>query len=355
VDPSTQLWIAMLAGAALIGGLWLLVLGLIRYRTTALVADTSTSPLDSLAAGEVRVSGLIEPAEVTLVSLLQSVTCVYYRSSVDSGGDRWPMDRGFSEERAVGFRVRDATGTMRVFPRGARFDAPVRYEAAVDGAGAAPAGLSIRTVGSTQPGDPSTSVMIAELLTVRRPASVGDYPGLTDRGGKRRYREARLEPGDEVTIVGRALPFGDLGDPTEADLANDDGVAADDPEIAADLAEATAAGALADTPAEAWGNAAIPGFGVGRPVTPPVLDPDADPLPLATAAEAERAVRTFDIAPQTLVLADSRDVPLRIAFGTPGAVVARGQTAFLMGLLGAILAIVAAMVLAIDLDGGFGR
>jgi hypothetical protein len=354
VDPSTQLWIAMLAGAALIGGLWLLVLGLIRYRTTALVADTSTSPLDSLAAGEVRVSGLIEPAEVTLVSLLQSVTCVYYRSSVDSGGDRWPMDRGFSEERAVGFRVRDATGTMRVFPRGARFDAPVRYEAAVDGADGPPAGLSIRTVGSTQPGDPSTSVMIADLLTVRRPASVGDYPGLTDRGGKRRYR-GPAKPGDEVTIVGRALPFGDLGDPTEADLANDDGVAADDPEIAADLAEATAAGALADSPAEAWGNAAIPGFGVGRPVTPPVLDPDADPLPLATAAEAERAVRTFDIAPQTLVLADSRDVPLRIAFGTPGAVVARGQTAFLMGLLGAIVAIVAAMVLAIDLDGGFGR
>ena len=344
----------MLAGAALIGGLWLLVLGLIRYRTTALVADTSTSPLDSLAAGEVRVSGLIEPAEVTLVSLLQSVTCVYYRSSVDSGGDRWPMDRGFSEERAVGFRVRDATGTMRVFPRGARFDAPVRYEAAVDGADGPPAGLSIRTVGSTQPGDPSTSVMIADLLTVRRPASVGDYPGLTDRGGKRRYR-GPAKPGDEVTIVGRALPFGDLGDPTEADLANDDGVAADDPEIAADLAEATAAGALADSPAEAWGNAAIPGFGVGRPVTPPVLDPDADPLPLATAAEAERAVRTFDIAPQTLVLADSRDVPLRIAFGTPGAVVARGQTAFLMGLLGAIVAIVAAMVLAIDLDGGFGR
>ena len=48
-------------------------------------------------------------------------------------------------------------------------------------------------------------------------------------------------------------------------------------------------------------------------------------------------------------------MPLRIAFGTPGAVVARGQTAFLMGLLGAIVAIVAAMVLAIDLDGGFGR
>jgi hypothetical protein len=284
---------------------------------------------------------VIEPAEVTLVSLLQSVTCVYYRSSVDSGGDRWPMDRGFSEERAVGFRVRDATGTMRVFPRGARFDAPVRYEAAVDGADAAPAGLSIRTVGSTQPGDPSTSVMIAELLTVRRPASVGDYPGLTDRGGKRRYREARLEPGDEVTIVGRALPFGDLG-PTEADLANDDGVAADDPEIAADPRRGDGGRRPADTPAEAWANAAIPGSH-GPTGDRLVLDLTRirsrwRPRPRRTEPCGRSTSRRRPSSSPTRVTCPAHRVPARRARWW------RGQTAFLMD-SGAIVPIVAAMVL----------
>ena len=37
----------------------------------------------------------------------------------------------------------------------------------------------------------------------------------------------------------------------------------DDPEVAADLAEARAEGTLVDDPAAAWGNAAIPGFGSG--------------------------------------------------------------------------------------------
>jgi hypothetical protein len=36
-------------------------------------------------------------------------------------------------------------------------------------------------------------------------------------------------------------------------------------------------------------------------------------------------------------------------------VIARGQTAFLTGLLGAVLAIASAMAFAISVDGGFGR
>ncbi len=87
----------------------------------------------------------------------------------------------------------------------------------------------------------------------------------------------------------------------------------------------------------------------------PHLDPGANQPPLASSSDAEQAERTFDIAPETLVLAASRDVPLLIAFGSPGVVVARGQRAFLTGLLGAVLAIASAMVFAINLDGGFGR
>ena len=50
------------------------------------------------------------------------------------------------------------------------------------------------------------------------------------------------------------------------------------------------------------------------------------------------------IAPEALVLAASDEVPLLIAYGIPGAVVERGQTQFMVGLLGAILAIASAMV-----------
>ena len=54
-------------------------------------------------------------------------------------------------------------------------------------------------------------------------------------------------------------------------------------------------------------------------------------------------------------MAASDEVPLLIAHGVPGAVVERGQTQFTVGLLGAILAIVSAMIVAIDLSGGFAR
>ena len=81
-----------------------------------------------------------------------------------------------------------------------------------------------------------------------------------------------------MTIVGRALPFSDLADPAGADIGLRRRTSSlDDPEVAADLAEARATGHLADDPAEAWGNAAIPGFGIGRPVDAPEHRPGREP------------------------------------------------------------------------------
>jgi hypothetical protein len=48
-------------------------------------------------------------------------------------------------------------------------------------------------------------------------------------------------------------------------------------------------------------------------------------------------------------------VPLLIAYGTPGAVMQRSQGRLIVGLFGAVLAIVSAMVFAVMLDGGPGR
>jgi hypothetical protein len=353
VEASPATWIAVLAGIGIAGGLLLVGRGMGGYRSALLVADTSTSTISSAAAGEVRISGVIEPAELTLVSLLQSVDCVYYRASVAGAGDGSP-EGAYTEERSVGFQVRDSTGSLRVFPRGARVDAPLRFHDQTGLAGEEPPGLAIRAGGATRTAEIDRATAIAELLTVHAPASAaepGGWPGFRGGGGRREYRESRLEPGDALTIVGRAIPFRDLEDPVGADI----GMGGDlefDPEVAADLAEARAAGNLSENPETAWGNAAIPGFGIGHPVTTPQLDPAADRLSLATAEAAAAAERRFEIAPETLVLAASDEVPLLIAYGTPSAVVGRDQTRFLVGLLGAVVAIASAIVLAIALSGG---
>jgi hypothetical protein len=359
VETSPGLLISVLAGAGVVGGLAIVVRGMGGYRSAQQFGDTSTSTISSAAAGEVRISGVIEPAELTLVSLLQSVPCIYYRASVGYAGDASFPDSGYTEERSVGFRVRDSTGSLRVFPRGARVDAALRFHDETGIAGDEPPGLAVRMGGATQSAEAEfdRAAAIADLLTVHDPAFPAGVPVWSGfRGGhtRREYREARLEPGDGVTIIGRALPFRDLEDPEGADLGVGGGELESDPEVAADLAEARAQGALSDDPDEAWGNAAIPGFGIGRPVTAAHIDPAANPLPLATSEAAASAQRRFDIAPETLVLAASDEVPLLIAYGTPIAVVGRGQIRFNVGLLGVVLAIASALVLAVSLSGGFG-
>jgi hypothetical protein len=343
-----------------VAGVYLLGRGLAGYRTAVTLGDTATSSITSLAAGEVRISGMIEPAEVTLVSPLQSVPCVWYRARVKSSGD----DDGevFAEERAIGFRVRDADGSIRVFPAGARFGAAQRFAGQTSFMGDPPAGLNPRIGSAFGPAagpDPETpegrEAAIAALLTVRIPTGedpvidgAGD-PG--DASGHREYEEFRLEPGDVVTIVGTALPFGHLPDPFGADRmdrAADPLTGLEDPEVAAAVAAARTAGTLL-TPEEAWGNAAIPGFGIGKPVREPELDPGADRPVLAPQQLAREAAARFDIPPDTIVIAAAEDSPLLIVEGVPEAAVAHEQGRFMLGLIGAVLAIASAIVGAIVL------
>jgi hypothetical protein len=357
MDGSLVPQVATLALAGVLGGLFLLVRGMRGYRTATRIADTSTSRIASLAAGEVRIAGTIEPAEVLLVSPLQSATCVYYRATASDEDDPYDAIDGEAEERAVGFRVRDESGEIRVFPLGARWDAPLVFDEKTDRFGSSPPGLAVRTGSAFTSAEPDRDAAIAQLLTVRVPDGSAGHPLLREgRGasGERRYREARLAPGDAITIVGTAMPFGDLRDPAEADVALGSELAADDPEVAMNIAEAREAGLLVGDAEEAWGNAAIPGFGIGRPVREPELDPAAERPALAPPSDAERIERTFHIAPETLVLASAPGSPLLIAHGMAGAAVERHQDRFIIGLLGAVLAIGSAMVLAIMLGGGFG-
>jgi hypothetical protein len=308
-----------------------------------------------MAVGEVLVSGTAEPIELTLISPLQSVPCVYYRATITEASDGDGRDV-FREERAVGFRIRDASGAVRIFPSGARFDVPDRYDESPTTWAGGPIGLQPRTGSMFAPGPDDRESQIAALLTVRAATggSLLDPSGLplTSTSGRNHYREARIEAGDSVTVVGRVLPFSELSDPADANLVDGSGIEATDPEIAADLAEARAAGLLAATPAEAWGNAAIEGFGIGRPVRPPVLDPAADLPPPPDPALAARAAAAFAIAPDALILATADDLPLLISLGAPTQVAARQQWQFVLGLGGAALAIASAMALAVMLQGG---
>ncbi len=357
-DVSSLVVAAAVAG--IVAGLWLLGSGLAARRRVARIADIATSPIGAIAVGEVRVTGVVEPAELTLVSPLQSRICVYYRSQVREGDGR-ERRTVFEEQRAVGFRVRDASGTVRVFPRDAAWDVPDGFGGGDGPLGAPPTGLAVRSGPAFATADPDRDELVARLLTVAPVAPDPGMPGIADPlglplgHGDRDYREAWLEPGETVTIVGTALPFAELPDPEDADLAagataaGGPQAATDDPEIAADLAAARAAGTLETDPREAWGNAAIPGFGIGRPVSMPELDPAARALPLADAATAERTTRRFEIAPEALVIAAGPDRPLLVSRGAPSLAVARQEDRFLAGLAGAILAIVSAVVLALEL------
>lgn len=357
------------AAVGICAGLVLLWRGFGAYRTAGRIGGTSSSRIGSIAAGEVRISGPVEPAEVALVSALQSETCVYYRSQVtESRGTGTAGQEALDDERAVGFIVTDGAATIRVFPRGARWDVPWRLDEGDDWSGTPPTGLALRTGPAYTAARPDREAQIAALLTVRGASAdfgsgagagvrltggwglAGASSGIGGAQRKRHYREARIEPGDIVTVLGRAVPFGTLGDPSHADLAIgnhlDEHVEA---EIAADIAEARAAGLLAPDAETAWGNAAIPGFGIGRPVHEPDIDPRADDPTLADTEEAEATERTFSIASETLVIVASSEVPLLIAAGTPGLASERHQGRFLVGLLGAALAIGSAVVLGLGL------
>ena len=360
-DPPAILAFVSLIGTA--GGLVLLMRGLRAYRAGGRVRGIGSSPIVSVAAGEVRVVGSIEPGLLALVSPLQSEPCVYYRSRItEERGDT--STTVFSDEGAVGFLLRDTTGTIRVFPRGGHWDAPLQFDERSDWTGDDPPGLRRNRGPATQVAVEDREAAIARLLTVQVPergpdgdeasgGTLGLLGGGLDLGvgrGRRRYEEWRLMPGDTVTIVGAALPFRDVDDPATADRY-DPLVGLDDPEVARSVAEARAAGILRETPEEAWGNAAIPGFGIGRPTRQPELDPDATPPSLAPAVEAEQAAARFDIAPGELVLVSSPDVPLTVRAGTPGQAIERDQQSLLVGLLGAVVAIVGVMALALVVEG----
>jgi hypothetical protein len=341
-----QMMLLMAAGFA--GGLILFGRGLVAYRRDRLVEAVATSSLDAIAAGEVRVSGTVEAIAMTLVSPLQSRPCVWYRARVDETGETSRLL--VNEERAQEFDLIDGTGRIRIVPRGARWEIAPAFDGSTGLTGDEPPGLRLRTGSSfaaLAERDPASmsplerDAAIAELLTVKAPARPAE-PDSIDGGGiglvggrGKRYRESRLEPGETITVIGQALPWSDVRETFRAWDAGSNV----ERDIAGDIAEARAAGLLVDSSVEAWGNAAIPGFGIGRPTEMPEIDPGARPPEVVEPDGEPSAADRYLIPDDALVIARGHGT-LAIYAGSPSIATAHHDSAFVLGIVGAVMAVV---------------
>jgi hypothetical protein len=338
--------------AGLVGGLALFARGLVAYRRDRLISSVATSSLDGIAAGEVRVTGVVKPIEQTLISPLQSAPCVWYRARVETTGknSRVLLD----EEKSQEFHIRNETGQIRVVPRGARWEIRPVFDEGTSWSGSEPVGLQRRSgpaYAAHVERDPEQMTELERataaqtLLTVQQPAApepgedwlvANDWSasaGLAASTGKR-YREARLEPGQTVTILGQAWPWGEVREVllTWNPSSN---VEAD---IAGDIAYARETGTLAASAEEAWGNAAIPGFGIDAPTAEPELDPRAH-QPDAPGGEVhEDALEKYDIPDEELVLSRGLKGGMAIYAGSSKAATSHHDMAFVLGIVGAVMA-----------------
>ncbi len=256
-------------------------------------------------------AGVVEAAEVTLVSRLQSVPCVYYRAVVDGGnGDRPRRARRGAPWASASATTPASSGSSRAMPGsrpGPALAGPARPASSRPGWRCGRGGSARRRArpGIAGPARGSTSgrrTRATGWSRRRGPGRIGRHAW-----SRATWSRSSARPSPSATWATRPVP-------TWAWAR----ALADDPEVAMDLAEATRRAPWRTIRPKAWGNAAIPGFGIGRPVRPRRLDPSADPLPLGDAADAARVERTFEIAPDTLVVAAVPDAPLLIAYGSPG-------------------------------------
>ncbi len=351
------------SGLAILGvvvGVALFVRGMAAYRRGAVVSSIATSTANALAAGEVRLTGTVEPLAMTLVSPLQSRPCVWYHGRIVEQEGRTERVL-LNETRGLDFALRDATGTVRVVPRHLNAELDPAFDASTNLLGSEPPGL-LRRTGPSSAAVPEfdRQAAIADLLTVKpaTPVPASESGSLLGgmlggpASGRCHYIEYRIEPGQQITVVGFARPYGQI-DPASPDgVAEADPEALDDPVVARDLEEARAGGRLASSPRAAWGNFAIPGFGIGRPVEKPVLDPGVRPPEAPDPATARRAKELFDVPPETLVVTTGAARQLTVYAGSPAAATTFDRAAYLRGLAGGALAIASVLVLALAAKGG---
>jgi hypothetical protein len=171
--------IALAAGAA--GGVFGFFRGFRAWRWLRLIEDTPTSTVRALALGRVELRGRAA-GKGELRAPLTGAACAYYRFLVEREvhtrrGRRWrALVSGSSE--AWPFYVEDATGRVLVEPRGAEISL----------------GCDFSEI------DPER---VGALAAFASEHEIGDG-GFLGLGGRVRFREWRIAPGDEVYVLGIA-------------------------------------------------------------------------------------------------------------------------------------------------------
>jgi hypothetical protein len=271
-----------------------------------------------------------------------------------------------NEEGSQEFRIRGENGDIRVVPRGARWEVGTVFDERTSITGAEPIGLDRRTgpaYAAVLERDPDHMTDLERdtaaqaLLTVQKPTASVPSDDWAQGGGSflgsgrvegRRYRESRLEPGQTITVLGQAWPWGEVREVVLAWNPSDNV----ERDMADDLAFAREMGMLASSREEAWGNAAIPGFGIGTPTTQPELDPKATkPDVPEDPSVHEDALAKYDIPDEELVLSRGLQGGMAIYIGTPQEATQHHDFAFLIGVIGAVMAALCAFALGAMLTG----
>ena len=218
-----------------------------------------------------------------------------------------------------------------------------------------PAGLALRTEGAFRSAEPDTAAQIADLLRVHVP----------DGAGRRLVGRGAAGPPDRIArpassratwsrSSGRRSPSATWATrpaPTWAWAPAGSRTTRRSPRTSPRRARRarspttrTRRGAMPRSP----GSGSAGRSGRRRSTPPRTRCPSAMPRtrPASSGRSRSRPRRSWSRR--------SPDGPLLIAYGSPGAAAERQQDRFLVGLLGAVLAIGSAMVFAVMLDGGFG-
>lgn len=176
-----------LGGVGTLLGLAFFLSSFSRLKLLRAITNTPTSKVRSAAMGFVELNGLAEPDGEPLTGPLSGVPCVWWRFTVEeerkrtnSEGESETYWHTLADERLDRpFRLRDATGELRVDPQGAEVDTKPRLKTTSGGlfSGAKPTG-----------------------------PRMADFGGGGFFGRRMRYTEWRVEPQRPLFALGELRP-----------------------------------------------------------------------------------------------------------------------------------------------------
>ena len=190
-------------------GLLLFLRGFRTYRRKLLVADTPITPARSVAIGLVQIQGAAK-GDGAFPSPVSGTPCYAFKVQIErwkqsSNGGRWAHER--TDQNGAPFYLEDASGHVRVDPRGAELDLPRHCCRQVPEPGLG----SVFDIGSTfDKGPEPLPLDDAGLYPAQEPKTDEDlllYAGKTGFFGETRFRftEYCILPNQQYDVLGTCV------------------------------------------------------------------------------------------------------------------------------------------------------